>query len=185
MRIPSQRRRRGYTIIEMMVVLGLLIILGAIIVPSFAGYYGNSKQRAAADVIRTRLAETRAKAMERGVPMRFAVNQTDGRIRVAPDGETFSSIPADNPPAFDSQATEDTLEGVTIEVILEADDDRHTPSVGGWTTVTTMKANGDSREPRHAIVSVKEKDFKPIQIEVRGLTGQVRTYQGSANGSQK
>lgn len=185
MRTLGHHRRRGYTIMEMMVVLGLLIILGAIIIPSFAGYWGNSKQRAAADQIRQRLAETRAKAMERGVPMRFAVNQTDGRIRVAPDGETFDSVPADNPPAFDSQATEDTLEGVTIEVILESDDDRSTPSAGGWTTVTTMKANGDSREPRHAIISVKEKDFKPIQIEVRGLTGQVRSYQGSTSGSQK
>jgi Tfp pilus assembly protein FimT len=177
----------------MVVVLVLLLILGAVIVPSLSGYYGNTKQRAATDLFRTRLAEARAKAMERGIPYRVSVMKNTNSIRVAPDGETFDSIHADDPPAPDSQATEDKLDSeVSFDVFLDPSDDRNTPSAGGWTTITTMKANGDSKETLMASVVFKQNNYSPIQIQVRGLTGQVRTLTGSAvtatntntNGSQ-
>jgi len=50
----------------MLVVLALLIILGTIIIPSTAALYGNSRQKAGADMVRARLADGRALAMETG-----------------------------------------------------------------------------------------------------------------------
>jgi type II secretory pathway pseudopilin PulG len=175
----------------MVVVLVLLLILGAVIIPSLSGYYGNTKQRAATDLFRTRLAEARAKAMERGIPFRVAIMKNTNSVRVAPDGDTFDSLPADDPPSPDSQVTEDKFESeVSFDVILDPTDDRNTPSPGGWTTIVTMKANGDSKETLPASVVFKQSNYSPIQIQVRGLTGQVRTLTGSAatatntNGSQ-
>jgi len=180
----AEERRAGYTIFEMIVVLAILLILGAVLIPSFAGYYGNTKQRAASDLLRTRLAEARAKAIEQGTPYRVAVNADRIRIRVAPDGDLFDSMQADNPPGPNSQCTEDTLDGATLELQAEVDDER-TPSAGGWVTVVTMKATGDCRETRHALVLVKEKDFNPIQVEVRGITGQTRVTTTTKAGGQK
>jgi hypothetical protein len=165
----------------MVVVLVLLIILGAVIIPSLAGYYGNTKQRAATDLFRTRLAEARAKAMERGIPFRVAIMKNTNSVRVAPDGDTFDTMQPDDPPGPDSQATEDKFDSeVSFDVFLDPTDDRNTPSPGGWTTITTMKANGDSKESLPANVVFKQNNYSPIQIQVRGLTGQARTLTGSS-----
>jgi len=176
-------RRAGYTILELMVVLALLIILGAVIIPSFAGFYGNTKQRAAADTVRQRLAEARAKAMERGMPFRVAVHADMTRIRVAPDGDDFASHAAPDEPAFDSLVTEDRLDEATVQLLLEPDDDRP-PDAGGWITVATMRADATSKESRPATVSVRQRDFAPIQIVVRGLTGHARTATAPKAGSK-
>jgi type II secretory pathway pseudopilin PulG len=176
-------RRAGYTILELVVVLALLIILGAVIIPSFAGFYGNSKQRAAADTVRQRLAEARAKAIERGMPFRVAVHADMTRIRVAPDGDQFASYTADDPAAFDSLATEDRLDEATVQLLLEPDDDRP-PDAGGWITVATLRADATSKETRPAVVSVLQKDYAPIQIQVRGLTGHARTATAAKAGGK-
>lgn len=178
-----RNRRPGYTLLEMLVVLAVIVMIGAVAIPSISGFYGNSKQRAAADILRTRLAEARAKAMERGTPFRVAINTDKSRIRVAPDTDDFSSVTADDPPSYNSLATEDTLDEATVELVAEQGDDR-TPGNGGWITVATMRGDGSSKESRSTIVAVKQRDFAPIQIQVRGLTGQARTLSGHQNGRQ-
>lgn len=178
-----RQRRRGYTLLEMVAVLAILIILGAVIVPTLAGLYGNTKQKAAADIFRTRLAEARAKAMERGTPFRVAVHSDKTRIRVAPDTETFGSGTADDPPNYGSVVTEDALDEATIELQLEEGDER--PSDGsGWQTVATMRPDGSSKEPRSCTVSIKQSTFAPIVIQVRGLTGQARNVPQTPGGQQ-
>lgn len=170
------RTRPGYTILELLVVLALLVIVGAVIIPSLTGFEGNNKQRAAADVVRMRLAEARAKAMERGVPFRVAVNNDKTRLRVAPDGDAFASYTAnsDGQAGFDSALTEDAIDGATLEVELEEGDER-IPDSAGWLTVATMRPDGSSKEARPTTVSVRQGAFPPILVQVRGLTGQART----------
>jgi Tfp pilus assembly protein FimT len=107
MRLP---RRDGYTLMELLLVMTILIILGIAIVPTIAGAYGNTRQKAAADLIRSRVVEGRAKAMEQGIWYRLAVNEDKTRIRLAPDGPSFSTLTPDNPPGFNSQVVEDKLE---------------------------------------------------------------------------
>src|SRR5438270_379146 len=51
--------RRGYTLFELICVLALILILGAAAVPAMKGLYGNTYQRAAADLLATRLAARR------------------------------------------------------------------------------------------------------------------------------
>lgn len=177
-------RRAGYTLLEMVAVLAVLLIIGAVAVPTFSGFFGNTKQRAASDIIRTRLAEARAKAMERGTPFRVAINSDKTRIRVAPDTAEFSSTTADDPPAYDSTVTEDKLEEVTVELVQEEGDDRTTDS-GGWLTVATMRPDGSCKEAKTVTLTVKQSTFAPIQIQVRGLTGQARTISGPKQGDAK
>ncbi len=181
--MPRQSRS-GYTILELLVVLALLVILGAVIIPSLPGFYGNTKQKAAADVVRTRLAEARAKSMERGMPFRVAVNSDKTRIRVAPDTEDFASLPADDPPAFDSTVTEDLFEEISIDYMTEPGDDR-SADPSGWFTIATMRPDGSCKESRSIVVSVNESTYAPIMIQVRGLTGQIRSVVGTKDGSVK
>jgi Tfp pilus assembly protein FimT len=176
--------RTGYTVLELLAVLAVLVILGAVVIPSIAGFYGNSKQRGAADLVRTRLNEARAKAMERGVPFRVAINSDKTRLRVAPDDENFASVTADDPPAFDSTATEDKFEEITVELTLEEGDER-IPDSGGWLTIVTMRPDGSAKEARSATISVKQGNIPPLRIQVRGVTGRIQTVSGTQNGGAK
>jgi Tfp pilus assembly protein FimT len=162
--------RRGYTLFEVIIILALLIILGVALLPTLSGFYGNSRQRAAADTIRARLADARARAMEDGMPYRVAVHQDGTRIRMAPDTDEYLGLPADNPPAFNSKVIEDKLEPATAELVLDGGTEA-AADAAGWITIVVFKPTGDCRDDRGATVAVKERDFKPILIQVRGVTG--------------
>lgn len=157
------------TLLELMVVLALLLILAAATLPSFDAIKGNVRQKAAADLVRARLADARARAMEDALPYRIAFHEDGTRIRVAQDGPDFASRPADNPGSFASRSTEDTLVGATAYVSHDAADT--VPEVdGGWVTVATVLADGTCREAS-VLIEVREGAFPPIRIQLRGVTG--------------
>lgn len=162
--------RRGYTLFEIIIILALLIILGVAILPTINGFYGNTRQRAAADAIRMRLADARSRAMEEGVPYRVSVHEDKTRIRLAPDTEEYMSIAADDPPAFNSKVIEDKLTPATAELIFDSTGEV-LPDAAGWITIAVFKPSGDCKDDRGATIDVKERDFKPIRIQVRGVTG--------------
>jgi Tfp pilus assembly protein FimT len=175
--------RQAYTLIELIVVLALLIILGGAVVMTFDGNYSNTRQKAAADGIRARMADARAKAMEQGTWYRLAIHTDRTRIRLAPDGPDFASLPADNPPSLDSRVTEDQFEqGVTAEVIFDSDDQQHQDSAG-WITIATVGPEGICKEDG-ALVRVKEKNFTPIDVRVRGVIGSARIVRPQQNGGR-
>jgi Tfp pilus assembly protein FimT len=175
--------RQAYTLIELIVVLALLIILGGAVVMTFDGNYSNTRQKAAADGIRARMADARAKAMEQGTWYRLAIHTDRTRIRLAPDGPDFASLPADNPPSLDSRVTEDQFEqGVTAEVKFDSDDQQQQDSAG-WITIATVGPEGICKEDGARIL-VREKDFKEIEVRVRGVIGSARIVRPQQNGGR-
>jgi prepilin-type N-terminal cleavage/methylation domain-containing protein len=172
--------RRGYTLLELVVVLALLLILAAAVIPTIPGLWGNTRQKAAADAVRARLADARSKAMEDNKPYRVAVSSDGTRIRMAPEGQDFAQLPADTPPELLSQVSETRLEKVTVDVVSDEGDVAPTADQGGWLTIATFLSDGTARED-NVIVAVRERDFPPIQIRVRGVTGSVRVLRTQPN----
>src|SRR5262245_28993553 len=127
--------RRGYTLFEIIIILALLIILGVTLIPTINGFYGNSRQRAAADTIRGRLSDARARAMEDGMPYRVAVHQDKTRIRMAPDTDDYAGMPADDPPAFNSKVIEDKLDPATAELVFDDNSSAPQADTNGWITI--------------------------------------------------
>ncbi len=165
--------RRGYTILEILVVLAVLVILGAAIVPTMSGYRGNTRQKSAGDGIRARLADARAKAMEKGTWYRLAISTDKTRIRLAPDGPDFGSSGTPDVPAFNASVSEDQFEeGVTAELKFDSDDMQPVTS-GEWITIATVGPDGTCKEDAVTVV-VKEGDYKPIEIRISGVTGTAR-----------
>lgn len=175
--------RHAYTLLELIVVLAVILILGAAVTMTIDGYHSNTRQKAAADGIRARLADARAKAMEQGTWYRLAISTDGRRIRLAPDGPDFASLPADNPPSFESRVVEDQFaEGVTAEVIDISDDQAQLDS-GGWRTIATVGPEGICKEDG-ALVRVREKNFTPIEIRIRGVIGSARILRPQDEGGQ-
>jgi type II secretory pathway pseudopilin PulG len=175
--------RSGITLLELLVVLALLIILASVVLPSVTALWGNTRQKAAADTIRARLADARGRAMEHGVPFRLAVNSDGTRLRLGPDVPEFASLPADDPPSGSSKVSEDRLEKVTAEVLPDPDAPPPAADPGGWVTAVTFLPDGTAREDT-VVIAVREGDFPPIHVRVRGVTGSVRVIQTQPGSGQ-
>jgi len=81
-----RKQRQGYTLFEILVVVAVIALTGAIAIPTLNSMMGDNPVKAAADQVKSRWAEARAKAMEQGKPYRFSVTG-DNTFRTAPDDD--------------------------------------------------------------------------------------------------
>jgi prepilin-type N-terminal cleavage/methylation domain-containing protein len=79
----------GYTLLELMLVLAILVVVSAIAYPSAEAMFGHLRMSQGADAVRGAWAEARAHAIDEGRPYRFAIVPNQGNYRVAPDSPEF------------------------------------------------------------------------------------------------
>lgn len=163
-------RRDGFTLLEVLLVMTVLVILAAWIGPTLSGLRGNLYQKGAADRLRGRIADARTMAMKEGTPHRLAVSSDGTRVRLAPDTLDFANIQAGADAGPTAKAIEQPFERATVAVVgggAEAD------AGDGWVTVATFLADGTCRED-NVTVEVREEPFPPIRLHLRGVTGYAR-----------
>jgi type II secretion system protein H len=177
--------RRGYTLIELIVVIAILILIAAVVLPSVGAFRGDSRPRAAADAIRGELAAARARAKEEGRPYRVAISEDGTRLRRAPDDADFEQAAAVDASGGAHAAVDYALEHVTASVVPEADA-APPASANGWTTLACVQPDGTCREDS-VLVSLKDDDGPTLQLRIRGVTARARVLQpnGAANGGAK
>lgn len=83
--------RRGYTLLELVLVLALLVVVAAMIIPSAESMHGQFRLTQGSDSVRSAWALARAYAIDEGRPYRFAIIPNQGNFRVAPDSPEFWS----------------------------------------------------------------------------------------------
>lgn len=162
--------RRGFTLLEVTLVLAVMVILAAIAYPSIEAMYGDLRVSAAADQIRARWAEARAKAIEEGRSYRFSV-QADGLYRIAPDdGEYWSG--GGGAPLNDSDLQPLVVEESLPDGIKFSNESASADSDGGpWTTLLKFHADGTASEDK--TITLQVEGYRPVQLRVRALTGAV------------
>src|SRR5438105_14721693 len=133
--------RRGFTLLEVTLVMAVIVLLAAMAYPSLEAMYADIRLTAAADQIRAAWADARARAIEDGQPYRFAVLPQDGRYRVAPD----SDFQADGggAPVGDSELPPLVIEDSLPKGVRFADDGlAGEGDAGGWTTLGKFQPDG-------------------------------------------
>jgi hypothetical protein len=70
-RCPGRNRSSGFTLFEVLLVLALIILIGALAMPGFSRTFENQRLREAGDIIRTAWAKGRIEAMKSGRTMLF------------------------------------------------------------------------------------------------------------------
>jgi type IV fimbrial biogenesis protein FimT len=75
--LMGQRIQRGFTIIEVLVGLGIVALLLGLAAPSMAVWIGNQQLRAAADSILGGLQQARLEALRRNAPVAFQLMSTN------------------------------------------------------------------------------------------------------------
>ena len=164
-------RRSGFTLLEIVLVMAIILILGSVIYPSLKGMYGDTRVRGAADQVCAAWAEARARSIDSGTPYRFAVMPASEKYRIAPDsqsswdgsGSSGSSNNSDN----GQELTGALPKGIKFKL-----DSNATDSGSGWKTVATFMPDGSCKDD--VKVTIEGDDCKPLIVSIRGLTGVVR-----------
>jgi prepilin-type N-terminal cleavage/methylation domain-containing protein len=181
--------RRGFTLLEMIIVLALIVILASLAYPSLTAMQRSYRLEGAADGARAGMLTARAQAIEEGRPYRFAVVPGKGNFRVAPDSPDFWGGGAP-PTAAEGTAAplvlEDNLPQGTVfsdggqvregETSLESG--AVSPSM--WKAVAIFLPDGSARVPDGTDdsfptvdVPVATEGTRPLVVTLRLLTGTV------------
>ena len=172
-RRTTRRRpaRPGYTLVEILAVLAVLVILASFLGPTLSGMNRDTRVKAAADTIRARANDARAAAVGGNKTYRLALSSNNLQLRIAPDDA-----------AFDTQATTDGDDAekpvVAVEAFPPGVTVRQIPTGAqvpvadgsGWVRVATFLPDGTCREDQ-VVLEVRELGVTPYWVRIRGLTG--------------
>ncbi len=177
--------RRGYTLLEVMLVLALILIVAAMSMPSMDAMLSSNNVSAARDMVRARWAEMRSRAMEEGRPYRFAVTENTGKFRVAPDdaaywGSDSTGQGADDAPLIVEGELPPGVLFTTSESAFLGLGDAPSPGPDWGLTVATYLSNGTARDD--AEVYFGKAGQRVVGLRLRGLTGAVTAIEPSTNG---
>lgn len=173
-------RHAGYTLIEIVVVMAVIVILGAVFIPSLTGVEGDRPIKAAGDLLRARMAEARSQAMENGIRYRLALAPDGRRVRVAPDDASFADAGPTDDGAGPLVSDNVFPLGVTARVVSDEAGEA-TVDQYGWTRVATFEPLGTCRE---TVVEVEltQPGTYTLVVRMRGLTGHTQTFKRTRSG---
>ena len=191
----SARFPGGFTLVEMLLTMSLLVVLAALAWPSLTRPMANQRLRKAADQVRADLTRARVKAMSSGRPYAFSFLPDADRysVKAVASGDAMADDTSMGGGDFDSgtagqggSASERPLpEGVTFLGGTADVDDPSTLSTGagglGDPSDATFAADVTVGEVRFypdgtaspARVRLKNEYGRSIELRVRGLTGTV------------
>lgn len=170
--------RHGFTILEVMLVLAVILVMAAVAAPSMEALQADSRLYAAADIIRARWADARARAAEDGIAYRFGVVQQTGKFRVAPDAGEFWSGDGPATPEIDVEplVLEDTLpRGVAF---ADAANPEGGNGGGDFVPLVTFLPDGTARE--NVEIAFRSGSGRGLILRLRALTGAVTVQRESA-----
>ncbi len=194
-RVNVNSRRSAFTLLELILVVVIIALMGAMAYPSLQSTYLNLRLNSAADEIRAAWAMGRLQAVNEGRPYRFAVVPNKGNYRLAPDSNDFWNgnppMPAPDPKAEGPIILERALaKGVRLGAAdqplpdVNATDDTVLPAgsidPAAYQAIVTFLPDGSSRDD--TIITLVTKGATPLQIKLRGITGAVTVYPIDANG---
>jgi prepilin-type N-terminal cleavage/methylation domain-containing protein len=149
------RSRTGYTLVELLLVVAILVVLVALSVPMIGPMFAGSRVDAASDLVRARLAEMRVRAMEEGRP--YVLKASKSKFRYEP---------ADN--RTDGPVYEGELPGnVTFR---RGDGNRHESE----DYEEIARINADGAPPSDVVISFEDPDGgRAVDLRLRSVTGSV------------
>ena len=186
----SQARRSGYTLLEIILVIALIVAFAAISAPAINSMYRSVQLDAGVDVLKSALVEARLNAIEHGRPYRVAILHGDWNVRVAPESpefwdgsgtRTFASAQQGDDPPFVREA--EAPEGIRIHPMKEDGtivrgnaaqeiESKEIPP-DQWQTLAVFFPDGTAH--KNVKVMLTYENLAPRLLTLRGLTGGVST----------
>src|SRR5438874_6921607 len=160
----------------MIVVLAILIVAAAIATPSLSLLSGGPTLNAAADTVKARWAEARARAVADGRPYRFAVMENTGKFRVAPDSPEF----------WDGTTSDSSSDGARPPLVVEDKLPQEmrflgSPDAAGasqgqsndWTCPIVFMPDGNAQQDAQIVFGGSA--GRPLVLRIKAATGVATT----------
>lgn len=171
--------RSAFTLLEIILVMGMIVVVMGIAAPSVINFYKGEKLLAATDGVRGALAEARVHAIDQGCSYRFSVVPGRGNYRFAPDNQDYwsGSAPRDLP-SRESIVPPDIALRVVVDgknLSLESEDvvAKSLPvgevSPDLWSTVAIFRPDGTVDRTVEIVFSSPK--CLPLSVTLRSLTG--------------
>ncbi|MFO0903634.1 MAG: prepilin-type N-terminal cleavage/methylation domain-containing protein [Pirellulales bacterium] len=180
--------RRGFTLLELMLVLALMVVIAAIAWPSIKGTFASQRLRKAAEQLRAELGKTRVRAMRTGTIQTFRFQVGMGNFSSETWTASVEDVNASNATSFEAMpgsaasptSRQDSLpEGVIFhaaEVTLDARAAKLQGGGGGaggaadgeWSDPIFCYPDGTTSNT-HIVLSNSR--GQAIVVTLRGLTG--------------
>ena len=177
MPLPITTRRAGYTLIELLVVIAVIVMIGAVVLPTLSGTEGNTKVKAAADDATGDISKARSHAMEEGRSYQLSVSTDGTKLRVAPDDPAALEATGDDQPKpfVSEQQFADSVTLVPTSSVSEP----ATADSNGWIRLATFLQDGTCREDL-VDFEIRQPGVTSLKIQIRGLTGHTTVNPASA-----
>jgi len=177
--MTTRSRRSAYTLLEVALVTGIIVLLSGLAYPSLRAMYGSYKMTGAVDSVRAAWAQARARAMEEGRPYRFSVESDGAHFRIAPDQADYwnGGSPSSDAKGKGLVMQKALPDGVKFTVNGDAASPPP-PEVGAgstgegsgnWSTAVIFQPDGTAREDVRILFQVR--GARATEVHLRGLTG--------------
>jgi hypothetical protein len=156
-------RRSAYTLFEIVLVMSVLVVIGALSAPLLKPLFSSNQLQAASDLIRSRWTEMRTRAVADGRAYRFSIIPGTGKFRIAPEDDSMESTQVGVRP----YVVEESLPG-SIHFLGGGSD---SAASGGWSRLVTFLPSGTAHEDVQ--VTFGEPGSRSLALRLRGATGSV------------
>lgn len=179
--------RRGFTLLEVLLVLAVFVAITALAVPAVTGVFSGQQLRSAADIVRARFADARVRSIRTGDVYGFFYQPGTGEYWVAPMVNGFRSLAEGTTPPSHQHSLENGIIFLTGE---QSADSRSAAAAGNMTDGARQLSefrpilfypDGTSQ---NATVLLQTRNGLQIQVNLRGLTG-VATRSRLASGLEE
>jgi prepilin-type N-terminal cleavage/methylation domain-containing protein len=182
---PLCRHRDAFTLVEVLLVLALLVVVGAVTAPIMAGSVDRARLTHSGDLLRAAWSKARLSAMQAGESYAFRFEPKGSRYQIArvsaisAAGATdVNSLPAE-PTSGEEYSDADILrlsrdrlpEGVIFDSAqLESDAQQGAsmPSTSDWSAPILFYADGTTAD---AVLLLANSHGLALRVTLRGLTG--------------
>ena len=164
------KNRRGYTLFEILLVLAILVVVGAVAVPIFRKSLEVERLRKGADTLRTAWAKARVLAMTTGQTQMFQFEYGSNQFVVGP--WDAGAMPADVSGGTTApQRTAQLPQGIVFYAAEKLADARESAAVEGATEQAPQVFFYPDGTTSTAQVMLANEHDRFVKVYLRGLTG--------------
>lgn len=175
---------RGFTLLEVLVVLALLVIIAALVVPAATSIFSGQQLRNSGDVIRARFADCRVRAIRTGDIYGFFYQPGEGNYWIAPVSTGFQAL-AGNAVVPRQFTLENDVKFVAGETMHDSRSRAASEELGrnfSEYRPVLFYPDGTSQD---AVVIIESRRGLRVQVQLRGLTGVAKRSMVRSNGASR
>ncbi len=163
-------RCHGYTLLEMLLVLAVMVLLGAIVLPAVSQPLGKSELRDAAKQVRTQLARARLEAIESGRVYQFRFQPGRRKFEVVVKPSFRGEDESDNGQPLQGELPSGVCfhDQQAAERSTDSDVDFEETGLANWSEPILFYPNGRTTSAR--IWLAGGRDYY-LDVVLRGVTG--------------